>query len=910
MTALFPAGDPEVLYIVDLSSYLLRAYHAIGELKTVSGEPTNATYGTVTMLERLVRERRPQFMTIAMDSGRETFRRDIYANYKATRPPPPDDLQIQMRRANEIVDAFAIPVLRQQGVEADDLIATAVRRAHEQKLKTVILGADKDLMQLVSSDVIMWDTMRDRVFGVPEVEERYGVKVSQLRDLLALMGDSSDNIPGVPHVGPKTGRDLLLEFGTLENVYASLDSITKKSLRENLAAHREQAFLSQQLVTLKDDCPIDFDIEKLRWGGRDVDRLRQLYAELEFTRQLNNLDTEVVQMAPSVKRPSAPPPEKALEETRTETVLDRPALEALAARIRETKKVALEVETLHPTLPTSDIVGLAFCPEPARAWYVPLAHRGLGAPGQLDRGTLESVLGPLLGDPEIAKVAHSLKREQVALESHGLSLAGGRLDAELESYLLDPDARHGLPEIAERELGLTLPNVESLTRPGRGRGIDFDQVAIEDAARWAGTRVEAALRAGERLRTRVDDEGLSRILDDIELPLSGLLAEMEQSGVLVDTSRLAELGKVCEAELTRLEQQAYSIAGRPFNLSSPRQLESLLFDELGLKPIKRTKTSRSTDAETLEALEEHHPLPRVILEHRQVAKLKGTYIDALPLLVNKKTGRIHTSWAQAVAATGRLSSVDPNLQNIPIRSELGMKIREAFVAPPGFSLVSGDYSQIELRVLAHLSKDPVLLEAFRTGQDIHTRTAMEIFEVSPDEITPEHRRRAKAVNFGVIYGQGESGLAKSLGIPRAEAASFIAKYFRRYQGVRRFMNETLDGARASESVRTLLGRRRLIPDIRSGNRARRLAAERIAMNAPIQGTAADILKLAMLRFKTPPVPGSRLVLTVHDELVFEVPSEKVQEAIPIIRSAMESTFALEVPLVVGVGHGPTWVQAH
>lgn len=910
MTPLFPAGDPEVLYIVDLSSYLLRAYHAIAELKTVTGEPTNATYGTVTMLERLVRERRPALMTVAMDSGRDTFRREIYADYKATRPPAPDDLQIQMQRANQIVDAFAIPVLRQTGVEADDLIATAVRRAQEKKLKTVILGADKDLMQLVAPDVIMWDTMRDRVFGVPEVEERYGVKVSQLRDLLALMGDSSDNIPGVPHVGPKTGRDLLVQFGTLENVYAQLDSITKKSLRENLAAHREQAFLSQRLVSLKEDCPIEFDVEKLRWGGRDVERLRELYAELEFTRQLNNLDQEVVSPAPVTRRPEAPPPSISIEKTAVEVVLDRASLERLASEITTAGKVALEVATLKPQVPSSDLCGIAFSTGPARAHYVPLAHRGLGAPQQIDRQTFASVVGPLLADPAIEKLAHSLKREKVALELHGLAFAGGKLDAELGSYLLDPEARHGLDAIAERELGLTLQSFESLTRPGKGRAIDFDLVAIDDAASWAGTRTEAAFRAALRLRTRVDDESLSKIYDDIELPLSAILAEMEEAGVLVDTKRLGELAKLCEEELNVLERKAHDIAGRAFNLSSPKQLEALLFDELGLKSVKRTKTSRSTDAETLEALEELHPLPRVILEHRQVAKLKGTYMDALPLLVNPKTGRIHTSWAQAVAATGRISSVDPNLQNIPIRSELGRKIRGAFIAPEGFELVSGDYSQIELRVLAHLSKDPVLLEAFRSQEDVHTRTAMEIFDVPADQVTAEHRRRAKAVNFGVIYGQGESGLAKSLGIPRAEAATFIAKYFRRYQGVRRFMNQTLDAARASESIHTLLGRRRLIPDIRSGNRARRMAAERIAMNAPIQGTAADILKLAMLQFKEPPVPGSRMVLTVHDELVFEVPIALVAEAIVVIRERMESTFPLDVPLEVGVGHGTTWMEAH
>jgi DNA polymerase-1 len=906
-TALFPAGDPNVLYVVDLSSYVLRAYHAIAELKSPRGEPTNATFGTVTMLERLVRERRPALMAIAMDSGRDTFRRELFPEYKATRPPAPDDLKVQLERCHEIIQAFAIPVLKQHGVEADDLIAAAVRAARAHDLHVVIVGTDKDLMQLVGADVVMWDTMRDRVFGIPEVEERFGVKVAQVRDLLALMGDSSDNVPGVPHVGPKTARDLLLEFGTLDGVFAHLDAISKKGLRENLREHEAKARVSQQLVTLKDDCVIDFDLEKLRWGGRDVARLREIYAELGFQRQLHALDSAPEPAAPR----SSPKPRPAPEAVATsfETVLEISKLEAIVEQAKRTKRLAICVT--HATQrASSELCGIALGCEPGRGYYVPLSHRTLGSPKQLEWSRVSAVLAPALGDASIQKLAHSLKHEAVALGWNGVELQGFGLDAELQSYLLDPEARHDLEDVAQRELGIMLTRRAELVKPARGKSIDFDLVTVEDATPFAAARAEAVLRAAERLKTRIEDEGLGKVFFEIELPLASLLAKMELRGVLVDVNRLGELEKSTAKDLERLELEAHRVAGRTFNVSSPRQLEALLFDELGLKPQKRTKTSRSTDAETLEALADLHPLPRVILEHRQIAKLKGTYLDALPLLVNAKTGRIHTSWDQAVAATGRISSTDPNLQNIPIRTELGREIRSAFVAPPGYEIVSGDYSQIELRVLAHLSKDPVLLDAFKGGQDIHTRTAMEVFEVSADAVTPEMRRRAKAVNFGVIYGQGDSGLSKSLGISRAEASNFIATYFRRHEGVRRFMNTTLDGARASESVRTLLGRRRMVPDIRSGNRAKRLAAERIAMNAPIQGTAADILKLAMLRFETPPTPGARMVLTVHDELVFEVPEAEVPGALGRIRQAMEAAYPLDVPLSVDVGHGKNWKDAH
>ncbi|HEY6556767.1 MAG TPA: DNA polymerase I [Polyangiaceae bacterium] len=922
-TQLFEAGAADVLYVIDLSSYMLRAYHAIAPLSNAAGEPTHAAYGTVTMLERLVRERQPRFLAVAMDSGRVTFRKEIYDAYKANRPPAPDDLKSQMARCEQIVRAFSIPILKQDGVEADDLIACAVKRAQAGNIKVVIVAADKDLMQLVSEDVVMWDTMRDRVFGPTEVEERFGVKVSQLRDLLALMGDSSDNIPGVPHIGPKTARDLLVEFGSLEAIYAGLDTIKKKACRETLSQHKQEAFLSQKLVTLREDCPIEFDLEALRYGGRDVQRLRELYTELEFIRQLKALDTEDAAPADAESRAPSPdadsgrvareqkraaPPRPPAEIAYT-AVLDRAALAQLADELRSAGRFALSSMTTS-LRPNAVLAGLALSPSAGRAFYVPVSHRYVGAPRQVTLADVSEILGPLLSDPAVKKLAHDAKRAAVRLADAGFVLRGVEFDSEIGSYLLDPETDHALEAVAERELDVKLVSYESLTKKSRGQQLDFESVSVEEALAFAGAQADVCYRLWQHLGPRIHDEALGKLLDEVELPLSEVLVDMERRGVLVDIARLGELGKVCQATIERLEQEAHRIAGRPFNVNSPRQLETLLFDECGLKPLKRTKTSRSTDAATLEALAEEHELPKVILEHRQIAKLKGTYIDALPSLLNPRTGRIHTRWEQAVAATGRISSTDPNLQNIPIRTELGRLIRGAFIARPGYLLVSADYSQIELRVLAHLSRDPVLLDAFRTGQDIHTRTAMEIFEVPADGVTREMRTKTKAVNFGVIYGQGDSGLAKSIGIPRAEAANFIAAYFRRYEGVRRFMQSTLESARDSETVRSLLGRRRLVPDIKSGNRARRLAAERIAMNMPIQSSAADLLKLAMLKLRDPVTPGAEMILTVHDELVFEVPEAEVELAEQAIKHGMESVYPLDVPLLVEIGHGPDWNSAH
>ncbi|HEX6274764.1 MAG TPA: DNA polymerase I [Polyangiaceae bacterium] len=923
-TELYPAGAPDVLYIVDISSYVLRAYHALVPLSSPSGEPTHAVLGTVNMLELLVRERRPQLFAIAMDAGRDTFRRDIFAEYKAHRPPSPPDLSSQMARCEAIVRAFCTATYKVSGVEADDIIATLVKKAREHGLRTVIVAADKDLMQLVGDDVVLWDTMRNRVIGPREVEERFGVPVAKLGDLLALMGDTSDNIPGVPHVGPKTAKDLLVEFGSLDGIYANLESLKKKAVRENLAAHKADAFLSRRLVELKSDCTLELELERLRWTGRDIPTLRALYTELGFTRQLTQLDAEeratsgpapaaATAIAPALGASPEPSPASAAalaSPGEYTTLTDAAELERLVESAARRGRLSLAAAIEPDVAMRGALIGLGLAIEPGHGVYVPFAHRYVGMPQQIPTAQALAILAPALADPNVKKTGLDLKRLGVLLARHDVRLEGFSFDAGIASYLLDPEARHDREALSERELGVRQKTIEELTGRGRGKKVGFDQLECAEAASFVGASADIALRLAEHLAPRLAEAGLERLFESVEMPLARMLVDLELAGVRVDTSVLQALGDDAEREIARLEREAHRAAGHEFNVNSPRQLETILFDELGMKPLRRTKTSRSTDAETLEALAEEHELPRIVLDIRSISKLKGTYIDALPTLVHPSTGRIHTSWEQTVAATGRLSSSDPNLQNIPIRTELGRKIRAAFVPPPGHVLISADYSQIELRVLAHLSGDPVLVEGFKTAEDVHQRTAMEIFDLTADRVEREHRTRAKAVNFGIIYGQGEGGLAKVLGIPRAEAARFIAAYYQRYQGVRRFMNETLEHARAGESVRSLLGRRRLLPAIRSGNRAERLAAERIAMNMPIQGSAADILKLAMLALRAPVTPGSRMILTVHDELVFEVPEAEADEAKAAIQHAMQSAYELAVPLTVDAGAGPNWNAAH
>lgn len=897
-TELPPPGAPDTLYVVDLPGYVYRAYHALEPLHSPTGEPTQAAYGTLIMLTKLMNERKPAFLAAAFE-GAGNFRDALDPRYKATRPPPPPDLHQQMGRCRALVEGHRIPILKADGFEADDVIATIAKQAKAAGLFVVIASADKDLMQLVDDRCVMWDAMRDRVYGAPEVVHKFGVPPSQVRDLLALVGDTSDNVPGVKGVGNKTAAELLGQFGTFDAMYARVAEVKKDRIRGLLLEHKEDALLSQKLVSLRTDAPVVFDKAALKNDGVDVERLRVLYGELGFTAKLAALPREGAPATAAV----------ALE---IDTVLEPAALEALARRVTDAGRVALHVHTTPDEAMRAGISGVSFALALGRAAYVPLGHRYLGAPRQITLSAFAGIMGPLLADPGIQKLGHDTKRADVVLRRHGMRLLGVTFDAMLGSYMLDPEAAHDLATVAEREAGVRMTVFDVIAPKQRGKPVPtLDEVPLEEAAPFAGAFPDAILRVADKQLPRLAQAEVLELLQTLELPLSCLLAELETTGAMVDAAALGALGQTMSRELASLEDRARAASGHAdLNVASPKQLEAILFDELGLHSTKKTKTGRSTDAEALEAIEGAHPLPGLVLEHRAIAKLKGTYVDALPKLVHPDTHRIHCHWRQAVAATGRISSEEPNLQNIPVRTALGREIRKTFVAPDGHVFLSADYSQIELRVLAHLSADPVMVEAFRTGQDIHTRTAMEVFGVAAAEVTDDMRRKSKTINFGVIYGMGELALSKRLDIPRKQAAAFIDAYFEKYAGVARFMHATMVEAKRTERVRTMLGRLRLLPDLRTTDRMRRAAAERIAQNTPIQGTAADILKLAMVRLAEPVVKGARMVLTVHDELDFEVPEERAEEAAQRIKSVMESVVTLDVPLVVDVGYGKSWADAH
>ena len=904
-------GAADVLYLVDLSGYVFRAYHALPPLSSSRGEPTHAVLGTVNMLQKVVGERKPHMLAVAMDSRGPTFRHRLDARYKATRPPPPPDLSQQMTRVEQIIHGWDVAVFQRDGLEADDLIAAVTVRAVAEGLRVVIVSADKDLMQLVHDQddrVVMWDSMRDRVFGPAEVREKFGVRPGQVRDLLAFTGDTSDNVPGVPGVGPKTAADLLIQFGSLDATYARLAEVARPKLRESLAQHEADARLSQKLVTLDADAPIEWQKSKLLWGGAHVEELRRLYGELEFHRQLEQL--EKIQTA---RTPGPPSPGVLAVDARThDVVIDEAVLAGIVAAARESGAVGLGVEGTSTDAMRATLVGLAISEAPGRGHYVPLGHRYLGCPAQLTWERVRAAVAPLLADARVVKVGHDVKHLSIVLGRAGAPLDGPIFDTHVAAYLIDPESPNTLPELGRRELGVTIARPEDGQAKTRGPQLAFDEIDVEHAATFAAPLAEVPLELRARFDPRMAAEGLDKLMRDVEMPLTRVLVRMETRGVLCDVAVLEKLGKDVEQQLKDLEAECKRIAGHDFMLRSRDQLEKILFDDLKLPVVKRTpKGGRSTDADVLEALADKHELPKAILQYRELDKLKGTYIDALPRYVHPETGRIHGRFDQAVAATGRLSSADPNLQNIPVRSELGRAIRAAFVAPPGDVMLSADYSQIELRVLAHLSDDPELIDAFSTGADVHGRTAALVFDKPQAQVTADERRAAKTINFGVIYGMGDSALAKQLGITREEAARFIAAYFARYAGVARFMERTVEAARQGEAVRTLLGRRRFLPNLHSANRGLRFEAERIARNTPLQGTAADILKLAMVALgDDDAVPGARMVLTVHDELVFEVRDGTQKQAGAMIKERMEGAMKLRVPLVVDVGSGPSWAEAH
>ena len=916
-TTLPPPGDSGTLYVLDLSGFVFRAYHALPPLSNSKGEPTHATLGVANMLNRLVKDQKPVYLAVAMDSKSEnSVRRAIYPEYKATRPPAPPDLAQQMARCRELVEAYAIPVLHHEGYEADDLLAACVREAKAHGLRTVLCSADKDLMQLVGDGVVMWDAMRNKVFGPDEVKEKWGVGPERVVDLLALMGDTSDNVPGVSGVGEKTAAKLITEYGSVDGVYANIEKI-KGKLRENLVRDEANARLSYKLVNLDYDLPAELPLEHLKYGGWDAQKLKTLLMQLEFNKLAAAVDVtavSAVESTESAPAPVAPAKPVITEAANYETALTLEAVDAIVAACRAAGHLAITVMGNHTESMRSDIVGIALACRARHAVYIPLGHRVIGDPKQLPRAAVFARLAPLFGEGSLPKIGHDVKFNEIVLRRAGLVVNGWTFDTMLASYLIDPERHsHRLDEIAQAELNCTMQSLETVLKRERGKTLALDEVDIATASRLAAERADLTRTLAETLAPRLEEAQLTDLLRDLEMPLTHVLARVEETGVLIDSTMLKKLSVEFGAEIDRLEKKLHQLAGREFNVNSPRQLETILFDELKLPVHKRTKTSRSTDADVLEELGEEHEIARAVLEHRQLTKLRGTYVDALPTLVNPVTGRIHTTYSQAVAATGRLSSNNPNLQNIPIRTGQGGRIREAFVAPPGHKILSADYSQIELRVLAHLSHDPILVDAFSKNEDVHQRTAMEIYKVAASEVTREMRAVAKTTNFAVLYGQGGAALSRNLGIARGEASKFIEKYFHTFPNLTKFLDDTVQRARAGEGVRTLLGRRRFLPTISSENRGLRMQAERIAKNTPIQGTAVDIMKLAMIHIAdrlTAAKLATRMMLTVHDELVFEVPDDEVARVGPLVQETMETAIKLDVPLKVGMGWGANWGEAH
>jgi len=895
---LFERDAEDALYVIDVSSFIFRAYYSVGYLSTANGTPTGAVFGVANMIVSLLKDHQPSHVIVAMDSKTPTFRKEIYPKYKANRPPPPDDLKVQFPFVQQLVEAFDLAVLQRDGFEADDIIATTVRVARGAGLKVVIVSADKDLMQLVDDQVVMLDTMKNKIWDEAAVEAKWAVPPKLLGDLLAIAGDSSDNIPGVPRVGPKTAAPLLVEFGGLEPLLASLDKLKSKALQKRMTEHSEVARLSRRLVALDDNVPIEFELEDARLKEPRAKVLGPVLEKFELTKLKERLFgfNEVVKEREPVYR----------------SVTTANELEQIAEEIKQAGRFAVDLETTSINAVRAEIVGVALAWKPLEAVYIPVAHK-TGDTLPLD--VVLGIIGPLLEDPAVGVIAQNVKYEDTIFRRNNIKISNVEMDPMLASYLLRSDLKtHNLDVLAKEVLGRKTTSYDDVTQKSKGHQLLFDEVAVDNATAYAGEDAEIAFALANVMRPRIKEAGMDALLRDVELPLARVLCGMELQGVELDTDHLRKMSDDFGGQLLEIERSVYETAGYEFNLASPKQLQTLLFDKIGLPTQKKTKTGYSTDFEVLETLASMHSLPSLILEHRVLSKLKGTYLDALPQLVNPATGRIHTSFNQAVTATGRLSSSNPNLQNIPIRTERGRKIRRAFTAPCGKVLISADYSQVELRILAHLSKDPALVEAFKDGADVHKRTARALFGFGCDEEVPkEERSKAKAINFGVIYGKTDYSLAKELGIPRNEARRFIEGYFDLYKGVADFMDYTICETRKSCSVSTLLGRRRELRDINSSNHNIRQQAERMARNTPIQGSAADLIKVAMIRVdQRLQSMGSDvgMILTVHDELLLEVPEAKLEQVSALVKEEMEGAMDLLVPLIVDIGTGPNWAEAH
>ncbi|MFV8756427.1 DNA polymerase I [Nannocystaceae bacterium ST9] len=933
-----PNGGIGSLFLIDANNFLFRAYHALPMLTAPDGRPVNAVHGYVRMVQAIRKEFAPEFLLAVFDAVEgDSWRRKIYPAYKANRPPPPEDLQPQIPLVRLATAALSIPWLEDRAYEADDLIARYVQAGVEQQLEVVIVSSDKDLAQLVCGAddergaVRMWDTMKNRRIGPDEVREQWGVGPELLGDLLALSGDSSDNIPGVPGIGPKTATELLGEFGSLAGILANTAKIKGKR-REKLEQHEADARMSRELVALKTDYPLPRPLAELRDPGPDRPTMDAFFEPLGFKAMLSG---SVGTRAGAGSRRMAP---RTLVETLSKLdgaaisgantrILDAgqaAALTEFLAHARAAGQLAFEFELSGEDPMRADVIGLALAipgPTPTSLAeppvYLPVGHRGFmdGGSSQWKLADLLALVGPLLADPTLRKLGHAVKNQEVVLlrPTTALGFEGVAVDTELASYLLDPARTdHALEGLAKDLCDHELATRDSLVGKGK-KQVGYDQVDIASAGPWAGERAMTIALLAPHLGAAIVESGeqTQHLFDDVELPLARVLARLERRGILLDTDELARQAKDLGEQIAALTEQINGEAGYAIDPNSTKQLGKLLFEDRGLPAKKKTKTGYSTDAQTLEELALLDPIVKLVLDYRSLTKLKGTYLDSLSGLISPETGRLHTHFHQAVAATGRLSSSEPNLQNIPIRTEQGRRIRRGFIAPEGMQLVTLDYSQIELRVLAHLSKDPNLCAAFKDGADVHRRTAAEVFEVPEAEVTDEQRRVAKAVNFGVIYGQSAFGLARSLNIPQGRAGKYIKAYFKKIPGVSSYMTALIDMAKDTGFAETILGRRRRIPELRRKGGASQAYGERIARNTPIQGSAADILKLAMVEVERLMIdqPWARMLLTVHDELIFECAADKTEDLVALVKPAMEHAFELDVPLVVEAGSGRTWEDA-
>ena len=903
------------LILVDGSSYLYRAFHALPELSNSAGEPTGAVHGVLNMLNKLQRDLEPTHLAVVFDAPGKTFRDKLYAEYKANRPPMPDDLRAQIDPLLEAVQAGGLPMLRIPGVEADDVIGTLAQRAVAADMDVIIVTGDKDMAQLVGPHVELLDTMprgpsrEPRATDTDGVVERFGVRAAQITDYLALVGDSSDNIPGVPKVGAKTAATLLQHYDHVEDMLADIDGVAAlairgaKGLAGRLEEYRDTVTMSKDLATIRCELELDVEPAALTPGKPELERLRPLYERLELRRLLDAL--------PEADE-SHPPRQDATDYT---VIQDQAALDSWMAKLAEANPVAFDTETDSLDYMQASIVGVSFAVAPGVAAYLPLAHNGPDQPEQLDREATLERLRPWLEDPARDKVGHHLKYDAHVLRNHGISLAGITWDTMLESYVLNSASnRHDLDTVARQYLGVETIHFEDVAGKG-AKQITFDQVPLEQAAPYAAEDADVALQLHQALWPQLQDTGeLADVYADIERPLVPVLLAMEETGVLVNRDLLANLSREFTEQMVTLEAAAYEQAGHPFNLGSPKQLQEILYNELGLPVLRKTPKGQPSTAEgVLAELSEEHELPRLILDYRGLSKLKSTYTDKLPTQINSRTGRIHTSYHQAVTSTGRLSSSDPNLQNIPIRNAEGRRIRQAFIAPDGWLLLAADYSQIELRIMAHISGDAGLLKAFAKDLDIHRATAAEVFGVAPGEVTADQRRSAKAINFGLIYGMSAFGLARQLAISREEAQGYVDLYFERYPGVKAYMDETRARAHEQGYVETVFGRRLYLPEIAARQAQRRQAAERAAINAPMQGTAADIIKRAMLAvadWLATEQHGARLIMQVHDELVLEVPEQNLAAVQNRVCELMAGAAELKVPLKVAAGSGRNWDEAH